>query len=129
MAMSYTLAQFWAITIKPLLNQSLFQTKIEATPTNASTSDSRGDFASYLAKPPHWKTCPAIYRCRLALATEIAVVIENYGHLVTAQTHDEPYSMWRRVSMCLPWRITPAVMLRVDDTDHSQPIVMLTIPA
>ncbi|MDE6842460.1 MAG: hypothetical protein K2J24_02945 [Muribaculaceae bacterium] len=48
---------------------------------------------------------------------------------MTARTHDEPYSMWRRASMCLPWKTTPADMLRVYDTEHTQPILFMTIPA
>lgn len=42
---------------------------------------------------------PANLLSTLALATEIADIFENYGHAVTARTHDEPYSMWRRVSI------------------------------
>ncbi len=58
------------------------------------------------------------------LATEIPEIPEDYGHIVTALTHDEPYSMWRRGSMCLPWNTSPADMLRVDNTEHTQPIIL-----
>ena len=72
---------------------------------------------------------PGYFRRRLPLATEIAGIFEYYGHAVTARTHDEPYSMWRRASTCLPWKITPADMLRVDNTEHTQPVLFMTIPA
>ncbi len=77
-----------------------------------------------LAKPPLRNTCPAIFRRRLSLATEIAGVLENYGHTVSAQPHDEPYSMWRRGSMCLLWKINRLGMLRVANTEHAQPIIL-----
>ena len=49
---------------------------------------------------------------------------EYHGHTVTARTHDEPYFMWRRVSTCLPQYALPPAMLRVDNTEHTQPIPM-----
>ena len=49
------------------------------------------------------------------------------GHPVTARTHDEPYSMWRRECSCLPWKTTPADMLRVNNTEHTQPILLLPL--
>ena len=48
---------------------------------------------------------------------------------MTARTHDEPYFMWRREPSCLLWEITSADMLRVDNTEHTQPILFMTIPA
>ncbi|MBD5357730.1 MAG: hypothetical protein HDR88_12115 [Bacteroides sp.] len=60
------------------------------------------------------------------LTTEIS---EYYGHSVTARTHDEPYSMWRRVSTYLLCKIIPADMLRADNTEHTQPILFITVPA
>ena len=79
---------------------------------------------AYDGNLPATKICPAIYRSRLALAAEISEILEDYGHTVTARTHDVPYSMWRRGSMCLPWKIVPAILLRVDDTEHSKPILL-----
>lgn len=61
----------------------------------------------------HWETCRDICRSRLALATEIAEIYESYGHIVTARIHEEPYSIWCRGASCLPWKMTPADMLRV----------------
>lgn len=66
---------------------------------------------------------PGYFRRRLSLATEIAGIFEYFGHTVTAWTHDQPYSMWRRASMCQLWKITPAYRLRVDNTEHTQPIL------
>ena len=37
--------------------------------------------------------------------------------------------MWRRVSSCLPWEEAPADMFRVDNTEHTQPILFMPIPA
>ena len=54
---------------------------------------------------------------------------EYYGHTVTARTHDEPYTLWCRASTCLPWKTTPADMLRVDNTEHTQPSIFMTISA
>ena len=31
-------------------------------------------------------------------------IIENHRMALTAHTPDEPYSMWRRVVVCLPWK-------------------------
>ncbi len=62
---------------------------------------------TYDGSLPETKTCPAIYRSRLALAAEISEIPEDYGHIVTARTHDEPYSMWRRGSMLPSPRISP----------------------
>ena len=42
---------------------------------------------------------------------------------IIVYTHDEPYSMWRRASTCLPWRTIPADMPRVDNTEHTKPIL------
>lgn len=72
---------------------------------------------------------PGYFRRMLPLATEIAGIFEYYGHIVTARTHDEAYFMWRREPSCLPWKITPADMLRVDNTEHTQPSLFMTIPA
>ena len=76
-----------------------------------------------------WNTCLAIYGSRLTLATEKAEISEYYGHTASARTHDKPYFMWRRTSMCLPWKIKLADMLRVDNTEHTQPILFMTITA
>lgn len=54
---------------------------------------------------------------------------EYYVHTVTARTHDEPYSMWCRESTSLPWKTTPADMLHVNNTEHTQPILFVAVPA
>ncbi len=37
--------------------------------------------------------------------------------------------MWRLESSCLLRNITPAVMLRVDNTEHTQPILFMAVTA
>ncbi|MBD5357725.1 MAG: hypothetical protein HDR88_12090 [Bacteroides sp.] len=69
------------------------------------------------------------FRRRLTLATETAGVYEYFCFAVTARTHDKPYYLWRRKPSCLLWEIIPADMLRVDYTEHTQPILFMIVQA
>ena len=45
---------------------------------------------------------------------------------MTAHAPDEPYSMWRRDAVCLPWETEPAILLRVVTPSKYMPIRNLT---
>ena len=88
-----------------------------------------GRFCSVPSQNRLLENMTGYFRRRLSLATEIVGIFEYYGHTVTARTTDEPYFMWRREPSCLPWKTTPADMLRVDNTEHTQPILFMSVPA
>ena len=50
--------------------------------------------------------------------------LDNIGFAVTAHTPDEPYSMWRRDAVCLPWKTGPAILLRVSTPSKYMPIIV-----
>ena len=53
------------------------------------------------------------------IADEVNASLASHPRLVvTARTHDEPYSMWCRKLSCLLWEITPADMLSSYNTGH-----------
>ena len=43
---------------------------------------------------------------------------------MTAHTPDEPYSMWRRDAVRLPWKTVPAILLRVSHRASSADYIM-----